>query len=901
MKNIYLVDVSSMFFRAFYAVRPLTSPQGLPTNAIYGFTSMIVKLLKDEKPDYLGFCYDLPTPSFRKDLYAEYKAHRSETPADLIPQIPYIKKMVDALGIPAFEIQGYEADDIIGTLTEIGRKHQCRVHIVSGDKDFAQLVRPGVELLDTMKDSRIDVDGVKAKWGVRPDQFIDYLALIGDASDNIPGIAGIGPKTAEKLLNDHGTLDEIYKQIESIKSAGLKEKLIKGKENAILSKKLATIVTNIPMSDDLNQLKPTPFKKEELVLLLRELNFKTLEKNLLNHDDFPSFLGPAVDMVPATPANTNHFLPQAVASCSSSSSVGLPQTNSTPPLYDELGIPLKSYKKPIPPPSSNPPANSVASPGLTELTPKEDDLREKLPSGSQVWAFYNRSGHYLVYKNYLWSFQNDFKKWGTLLTEKNLIYSGFDLKTFWRGLGIRSPQLIWDSQLAAYLIKTDHIGTFEETVPEFLLKNLPPFCTPSEEYKFHQELFHKLQTEIKNHGFYSLLHDIELPISPILLAMEQEGILLDLNLLQKQSARLAEDIHKLEQLIYSLSGDSFNIASPKQLSIILFEKLQLPASKKTKTGYSTDNEVLESLKETHPIIPPILEFRELTKLKSTYVDALPSLVDPETHRVHTHFNQALTSTGRLSSTQPNLQNIPIRTQRGQEIRQAFIAPPGSVLLSLDYSQIELRILAHLTEDPGLCNAFLSGQDIHAATASEVFEVAITDVTPDMRRAAKAINFGIAYGQGAYGLAENLGVSRTEAQNIIKRYFKRFQRVQEFMEATIAEAKVHGFVTNIFGRKRILRELKSSSPMLRKFGERAAINAPVQGAASDIVKKAMISVAEITEAKMLLQVHDELLFECQADQADDLMKALSHRMENVVALKTPLVVNGVKGSSWNMEH
>lgn len=867
MKKLYLVDVSSMFFRAFYAVRPLTTPEGLPTNAIYGFTSMIVKLLKEEKPDYLGFCYDLPTPSFRKEIYPEYKAHRTETPPDLIPQIPYIKKMVDALGIPSFEMNGFEADDIIGTLTEIGSKHHCQVMIVSGDKDFAQLVRPGVELLDTMKDTRIDSDGVKSKWGVRPDQFIDYLALIGDTSDNIPGITGVGPKTAQKLLNDFDTLDGIYKNIDSIKSLSLKEKLIHEKEKALISKKLATIVTDIPMTDNLDHLKPAPFKKEELLHLLRELNFKTFEKTLLNNSGTPS----------------PHPAPSVSPPSTSSESAPLSTT------HDELGIPLASHKR------------TISVPRLEELPPLESDLQEKIPMHAKVWAFYNRSGYYLVYKNYLWSFHNDFKKWGTLLSSKQLIYSGYDLKTFWRDLDIQSPQLQWDSQLAAYLLKTDQVHSFEETVAEFLLKNIPPFCTPSEEYAYHEELFHKLKTQIEHQGFHQLLHEIEFPIEPILLAMEQKGVLLDTDLLEKQSARLAQDIARLEQSIFSLSGESFNIASPKQLAHILFEKLLLPAGKKTKTGYSTDNEVLENLKEAHPIIAPILEFRELTKLKSTYVDALPALINPDTHRVHTHFNQALTSTGRLSSTQPNLQNIPIRTERGQEIRQAFIAPQGSVLLSLDYSQIELRILAHLTEDPGLCRAFQEQQDIHAATASEVFEVTIENVTPEMRRAAKAINFGIAYGQGAYGLAENLGISRTEAQNIIKRYFVRFHRVQDYMEATIAEAKSHGYVVNIFGRKRILRELKSSSPMIRKFGERAAINAPVQGAASDIVKKAMISVSEVSEAKMLLQVHDELLFECLEDQADDLMKTLVYRMENVVKLKVPLLVNGGKGYNWDTAH
>ncbi len=878
MKTLYLVDVSSMFFRAFYAVRPLTSPQGLPTNAIYGFTSMIIKLLKDEKPDYLGFCYDLPTPSFRKDIYPEYKIHRTETPPDLIPQIPYIKKIVDALGIPAFEVQGYEADDIIGTLTEIGRNNHCRVKIVSGDKDFAQLVRPGIELLDTMKDTLIDGDGVKAKWGVRPDQFIDYLALIGDASDNIPGIEGIGPKTAEKLLNDYDHLDGIYQKIDSIKSASLKEKLLKGKESALLSKKLATIVTDIPINNDLNQLKPAPFKKKELLLLLRELNFKTFEKKLLNDTDLSE-----------SPRELN----------SETSSKQSPETALAAPTHDELGIPLKSYLQPPTHFNNIPQTPHVKF--LQELSPTEDHLVENLPQGSHVWAVYNRSSHYLIYKDYLWIFHSDFKKWGTLLTEKKLIYSGFDLKTFWRDLEIKNPQMHWDSQLAAYLLKTDQIGSFEEAVSEFLHKNLPPFCTPSEEFSYHEELFHKLKDDIEQQGFSQLLHDIEFPISPILLSMEQEGILLDTQLLEAQSSRLSADILKLEEQIFSLCGESFNVASPKQLSHILFEKLNLPSGKKTKTGFSTDNEVLEKLKGTHPIIEFILEYRELTKLKSTYVDALPALVNPETHRLHTHFNQALTSTGRLSSTQPNLQNIPIRTKRGQEIRKAFIAPANQVLLSLDYSQIELRILAHLTEDPGLCQAFQRGLDIHSATASEVFDVSLENVTPEMRRAAKAINFGIAYGQGAYGLAENLSISRTEAQNIIKRYFIRFHRVQDYMESTIAEAKNQGFVTNLFGRKRILRELQSSSPMLRKFGERAAINAPVQGAASDIVKKAMIAVSEIKGAKMLLQVHDELLFECKNEEADELMKQLIHQMENVVTLKVPLLVNGGKGLNWDLIH
>lgn len=879
MKKLYLVDVSSIFFRAFYAVRSLTSPTGMPTNAIYGFMSMIVKLLKEEKPDYLGFCYDLPTPSFRKEIYPDYKAHRTETPPDLIPQIPYIKKIVDALGIPSFEVEGYEADDIIGTLTEMGIKHHCQVVIVSGDKDFGQLVRSGVQIFDTMKDVRIDADGVKAKWGIRPDQFIDYLSLIGDTSDNIPGVEGIGAKTAEKLLNDYGNLDNIYKNIETIKSASLREKLLKGHDSAFLSKKLVTINTHIPIIDRLEMLRPSAFKKEELLSLLRELNFKTFEKSLFSQT-----------------SDSN----DAVVN---KSSISVEVNNQSSVTHDEFGIPVITKVSSTDPLHSNGESSKTYQKSLKELIPTYDNL-ELIRDGSEVWVFLNGRGHYLVNNNYLWTFNSDLLKWGEVLTRKQLIFSGFDLKSFWKDLGIskiKSSQIKWDSQLAAYLIKTDEVGSFSETVSEFLIKNIPPFCSPSEEFHFHQELFHKLQTEIEHQNFHQLLHEIEFPISPILLSMEQEGVLLDIDKLNKQSLELENEISVLEKEILRLCGESFNISSPKQLATILFDKLGLPVGKKTKTGYSTDNEVLENLREVHPVIKYILDYRELTKLKSTYVDALPLLAHPMTHRIHTHFNQALTSTGRLSSTNPNLQNIPIKTQRGQAIRKSFIAPDGCDLLSLDYSQIELRILAHITEDPGLCRAFLEGQDIHSATASEVFNVSIDQVTAEMRRAAKAINFGIAYGQGAYGLAENLGVSRTEAQQIIKNYFTRFQGVQNYMESTISDAKKNGFVKSIFGRKRILRELKSSNPMVRKFGERAAINAPIQGAASDIVKKAMLAVSTVENAKLILQVHDELLFECKSTDSLELIKLLKNKMENVVQLKVPLIVNGGLGKNWDEAH
>jgi DNA polymerase-1 len=524
-----------------------------------------------------------------------------------------------------------------------------------------------------------------------------------------------------------------------------------------------------------------------------------------------------------------------------------------------------------------------------------------------VWAWKREHGYFLSVDNEIYRLSGDKEKWANVLSEANYLWCGFDLKSFWRDIGIKNPIAKWDSMIAAYLIKSEAVGDFNETVAEFLLKNPSPFITPEEDFRLNLELYEKLKTQLVEHEVDEIYRKIELPLIPVLLQMEQLGILLDIELLKNQSAKLGDDIKSLEKKIYELVGQEFNIASPKQIGHILFEKLNLPTQKKTKTGFSTDNDVLEKLNDLHPVIKEILEYRELAKLKSTYVDALPMLADPKTHRVHTHFNQGLTATGRLSSTQPNLQNIPIRTPRGAAIRKAFIAPPGKVLLSLDYSQIELRILAHITEDPGLCAAFRANQDIHSATASEIYGVPLAEVSAEMRRSAKAVNFGIAYGQGAYGLAENLGIPRKEAQEIIKRYFERFYKVKEYMESTIKDAENKGYVSTFLGRRRVLRELRSHNAMLKKFAERAAINAPIQGAASDIVKMAMIDIGKILQTEkfrnvnLLLQVHDELVFECDHVGADEIKKDLIEIMENIVPLKVPLRTFGSVGKNWDEAH
>ncbi len=881
-KKLYLIDVSNMFFRAFYAIRALSTPSGLPTNAIYGFVSMIIKLLKDEKPDYIAFCYDLPSGSFRSDIYPEYKAHRSETPSDLIPQIPYIRKIVNAFGFPAFEKEGFEADDLIGSLSHFARKNNCDVVIVSGDKDFSQLVDDHIKLLDTMKSHLYDSHEIKEKWGVTPEQFIDYLALVGDASDNIPGVDGIGLKGAQKLISEYGSLDGVYKNIENIKGS-LKDKLIAGKENAYTSQKLVTIVTDLDLKIEMKNLERTEINYDELKNLIKELNFKNLESQLFgpNQHILMTHQNGGKDTI--IDSSNNNITKNEIDK-------NIEKENNNTIISDTL--------------ISNCEGESIIPVYPTDLQKILSSC--KFESGIiPIWIF-NRDHQFHIFigeefsknENHVYQLIGAKEDWQNLFSKFKISWFGFDLKKIWRELNLKNPVAAWDSMVAAYLIKSEPVDNFEETITEFLLQDISQITSVHAFFKLQIQLKTKLEQLINDNHLNKIFYEIEIPLIGILLEMELNGILIDIAVLKKMSEKLDSEIKSIEKQIYELVGHEFNISSPKQLGSILFEKLQLPTQKKTKTGFSTDNEVLEKLKDLHPCILHILNYREMTKLKSTYVDALPALADPKTNRVHTHFNQTLAATGRLSSTHPNLQNIPIRTERGVLIRRAFIAPPKKVLLSLDYSQIELRILAHITKDEGLTKAFIHGQDIHTATAAEVFGVSLSDVNSEMRRAAKAVNFGIAYGQGAFGLAENLGIPRKEAQEIIHKYFEKFSGVKIYMENIVKEAHLNGFVSTFLGRRRVLKDIHAKNQMLKKFAERAAINAPMQGAASDIVKLAMIEVYPIKEAKLLLQVHDELVFEVDEAIVNELQKKLTHIMENVVQLSVPLRVNGSIGPNWD---
>jgi DNA polymerase-1 len=879
MKKLYLVDASNMFFRAFFAIPPLTNDKGMQTNALYGFLAMTVKLVREVKPDYLVYCFDRKEPSFRADLYDEYKANRDEMPDALVPQIPYLKKLTDLLGICQVEMAKYEADDVIGSLAHLGRKAGVQVVIVSGDKDFAQLVDPSISLYDTMKDVRTDAEGVKAKFGITPKQMIDYLAIVGDSSDNVPGVKGIGPKGAEKLLNEYGDLDGVYKNIDKIKGA-MQTKLIESKKMAYLSQKLVTIVTDLDLKLKLDDLKMRGIQREALSEIFQELKFQSFEKKLFSEASLAS-------------SDEKEELQAKASAAAKASKAGKRTENKA----DEA---LKGVEK-----AAKASAAKVKAKSLSKHAKwvEEEWTLEQLQAGvepySDLWAILNERGLILGIPGKVLKVAAPEVEIGEVLRGKNLKWRGFDLKEVFKALKVPNSRADWDSQLAAYVIRPAAIESFEKVYQQYCEKTLPDLATNVDILMAHLELENDLRHKLKEQEAEPVLEKLDLPLVPVLADMELKGVRIDTGFLKDQSKELAKDIKVLETAIFKEVGETFNIASPKQLGHVLFEKLKLPKGRKTKTGWSTDSDVLEGLE--HPLAKMVLDYRELSKIKSTYVDAIPALVNPETERVHTHMQQAATATGRLSSINPNLQNIPIRTDRGRAVRKAFIADKGNCLISADYSQIELRILAHITEDPGLMKAFQDDLDIHTATASEVFSVKLKEVTSDMRRAAKAVNFGIAYGQGAFGLSETLGISRGEATDIIGRYFNRFAGVKNYMDDVVVTAVDRGYVETLFGRRRYLDELKSSNQNIRKFGERAAINAPIQGTASDLVKLAMIELHQSLGFPMLLQVHDELLFEVPKDDQVEVCKEVKATMESIYKLKVPLKVNVASGKNWEDAH
>jgi DNA polymerase I len=899
MKRLYLVDVSSMYFRAFYAIRALNNSKGMPTNALYGLLAMTVKLLREVKPDYMAFCFDHKTPSFRCEIDKRYKANRSEMPEDLQKQVPYVRKLVDALGIPAYEYPGFEADDIIGTLAHYGRKQNLDVYIVSADKDFGQLVQPGISIFDPGKDVTYDAAGIVEKFGVKPQQVIDYLSIVGDSSDNVAGVRGIGPKGAQKLLGEFETLDEIYKNVDKIKPDGIAKKLKESKDEAYLAKQLVTIVVDMDIPVKPDDLKLRPINRPILQELLRELEFKNMERSLLGESSASEASKPQDGEASSANDERNEKSARDKTSPVEESSR---EAKSKPPslVTDDTG-----YVQPAVIPQERKTETTRVEVKANFKSEEENielvKFAKQVPQGAELWALWTSRGLNVGYKDKTYYVQADVEDLGKVFSEKKFKWKGYDLKEFWRAYRVDDPIACWDHMLAAYVLTSQPVEGFTDIYAKYVGEPFPELPSPSQWHIAHQKLEYALSRSLKENNGDRVYDELELPLIPILYKMERRGVLIDQQILKKESVLLASDIKAIEKEVHEEVGEVFNISSPKQLGHILFEKLKIPAGRKTKTGYSTDSKVLEKICADFPICGKILEYRELTKLKSTYVDALPLLINPETGRLHTTFNQAVTTTGRLSSTNPNLQNIPIRTPRGSGIRKAFIADTGNSLISADYSQIELRVLAHITEDPSLMKAFEQNLDVHTATASEIFGVDLDKVTPDLRRAAKAVNFGIAYGMSAFGLSERLELPRKQAAEIIQRYFQRFTKVRDYMTDIVETAKKQKYVETIFGRRRYVNELFAPNAQMRAFGERAAINAPIQGSASDIVKRAMIEMDKVAESDLLLQVHDELIFEGDERGAKSEVEKIKKVMEGVVPLKVPVKVEARAAANWGEAH
>jgi len=894
-KKLYLIDGSSYIFRAFFGVRQfLSNAKGLPTNALYGFTNMLNKVVRDEQPDYLAVVFDSKEKTFRHDIYPDYKANRDVPPEDLAAQFPYFEPLVEAYNIVTLRQPGFEADDIIGTLAQMGEKEGLEVIIVSGDKDMMQLVNERVHMLDTMKNKRIAEDGVVEKFGVPPDKVIEVMGLMGDSSDHIPGVKGVGPKTATDLIQKYGSIQELYDRIDEIDKVKLKEKLENDKEKAFLSRELVTIKTDMEIDcslDDLAMREPDPAKLRDM---FTELEFKTLLADLGDAES-----GSEVAAVPKVESHYDTVLDEKA-----------------------LDAWVKKLKK----------AGEFALDlETTSLHPVEAEMVGISFSCKDFEACYIPVGHrYLGVPQQL-DKALVLEKLKPLLEDAKLKKYGHNIKydlIVLANEGVRLQGIDFDSMLASYVLdpsKRNHgmddlaweqLGrqtiTYKDVAgsgakqigfDEVDLEQAAPYAAEDSEItwlltKKYQNLLKKEELE--------LYRQIELPLLEVLADMEQAGVLLDAKHLGELSRRLDKELKEYEEEIHLLAREPFNINSPKQLSVILFEKLGLPVIRKTKTGYSTDVGVLEELSAEHPLPEKILNYRQLSKLKSTYVDSLPQEIYRKTGRVHTSYNQTVAATGRLSSSDPNLQNIPIRSKWGKEIRKAFIADAGMGLLSADYSQIELRILAHLSEDPALIRAFENNEDIHTRTAAEIFGQPLDSVDEDGRRMAKAVNFGIVYGLSAFGLSRQLKISPKEAKVFIDQYFDLYKNVKRFMEDTVVHAREKGYTTTLMNRRRYLPDLNSKNKNVRDSAERVAINSPVQGSAADIIKLAMIRLHQkLTEeglaSKMILQVHDELVFECPEHEKQTMEHLVKQEMEQVVPMKVPILVHMDWGKNWSEAH
>ncbi|WP_456378063.1 DNA polymerase I [Thiolapillus sp.] len=895
--DLILVDGSSYLFRAFHALPPLANSRGEPTGAIVGVVNMLRKLINDYQPKYMAVVFDAPGKTFRNDLYADYKANRPPAPEELIAQINMLHDIVEAMGLPLLMVEGVEADDVIGTLTRQAAQQGMTTLVSTGDKDMAQLVDGHVSLIDTMSNRYLDESGVEEKFGVKPGQIIDYLALVGDASDNIPGVPKCGPKTAAKWLAQYGTLDELTAHADQIKGK-IGESLRAALPQLPLSRQLTTIKTDVPLDLGPEQLQP----REPDVERLREL-YQRIEANrlLATLEDAPSD-----DLPPAATQNQDYEvvleqddfkiwlkrLQQASLFAFDTETTSLDYMQAELVGLSFCVEPGKAAYVPVAHSYPGAPRQLDRDWVLAKIKPLlQDPRREKvgqnLKYDMSIMARYGIDMQGIRFDTMLESYVLDSTATRHDMDSLAKKYLNLETVSFTDIAGKGAKQLTFDQ------IDLEQAGPYAAEDADITLR-------------LHQALWPRLQ---QLDGLRKVYEEIEMPLVPVLSRMERSGVRIDAALLREQSRELAEKLHALEQRAYEIAGHAFNLGSPKQIGHIFFEELGMEVVKKTPKGApSTSEEVLQILADKGEELPAvILEHRGLAKLKNTYVDKLPEMRDPQTGRVHTSYHQAVAATGRLSSSDPNLQNIPVRTEEGRRIRKAFVAEPGYVMLAADYSQIELRIMAHLSGDEGLLRAFSEGLDIHRATAAEVFGADSPEaVTDEQRRSAKAINFGLIYGMSAFGLAKQLGIGRQEAQEYVELYFNRYPGVKEFMDRTREQAHEDGYVETLFGRRLYLPEINSRNGMRRAAAERTAINAPMQGTAADIIKRAMICMdvwlqEEQPAVCMVMQVHDELVFEVKADVLEAVKDKIQNIMEAAAELKIPLVVDVGVGDNWEEAH
>ncbi len=843
MKKLLCIDGNSILNRQFYGIRPLSTPDGFPTNALFGLVNVLTKQLDAIKPDYAAVAFDLKAPTFRHLMYGEYKAGRKPMPEDLARQMPVAKEFCRAMGLEVIELEGYEADDVLGTLSAMAEGEDSEAYVLTGDRDSLQLISDKTKVLLATNTDTLTMDPAAffEKYGVRPDQFVDVKALMGDSSDNIPGVPGIGEKTAFKLISEEGSLDGIYARLGEIKlTPSVRAKMENGKESAYMSKDLATIKRDVPMGITLSDIAHNGIKRAELRALLLRYNLMSALKRL-GLDKEEEF-APATDTAPETVAPATDA-PETVSLCSNG--------------FSTLG-------------------GETYALSLTEN-------KVMISDGERIYE------------------TEPCEALEAFIKSKKIV--AYDCKSLYKALedkGIVWRDCYFDVMLGAYVDDSSRSGYPMESLVGAYLGDAHDPSVPDALYA--AKMWHKIEERLSESGQLELLYNIEMPLAAVLCDMENEGFTINREGIAAYGEELDEIARSLEFRIFMAAGGEFNINSPKQLGEVLFERLMLPAGKKTKTGYSTGAEILERLRKYHPIIDDILEYRQVTKLKSTYVEGLLKAADGD-GKCHTTFKQTGTATGRLSSVNPNLQNIPIRTEAGRRFREYFIAKNADrVLIDADYSQIELRVLAHVSGDENMIGAFLSGEDIHTATSCRVFGVSPEDVTVEMRKRAKAVNFGILYGMGEYSLAEDLKISRAQAKEYIDSYLSSYPAIDEYLHNVAKDARADGYVTTMLGRRRYIPELAASNKNMQAFGERVARNSPIQGSSADIIKIAMINVAKKLresgyDAKLLLQVHDELLIESARACADAVLELLKTEMENAVSLSVPLKVEANIGENW----